>query len=77
LHEIYWDAVQVDRWSGNGVESSVKEGKQAEFLMEYSFPWQLIERIGLYSRSMYQQTVNTLPTGVHHPQIELRPEWYY
>ncbi|MCI5123210.1 MAG: DUF4433 domain-containing protein [Candidatus Electrothrix sp. AR5] len=77
LNEINWDAVQADRWSGNGVESSVKEGKQAEFLMEYSFPWQLVERIGVYSRPVYQQTVNVLPNKGHRPRIELRPEWYY
>ena len=77
LHEINWEAVQTNRWSGNGVEASVKEGKQAEFLMEYSFPWQLIERIGVYSRPMYQQTVNVLPNNGHRPRIELRPEWYY
>lgn len=77
LHEINWEAVQTNRWSGNGVEASVKEGKQAEFLMEYSFPWQLIERIGVYSQSVYQQAMNTLLTGIHRPQIELRREWYY
>ena len=77
LHEINWEAVQTNRWSGNGVEASVKEGKQAEFLMEHRFPWQLIERIGVYSRSVYQQAVNVLPNNGHRPRIELRPEWYY
>ncbi|QVL37701.1 type II toxin-antitoxin system toxin DNA ADP-ribosyl transferase DarT [Aminirod propionatiphilus] len=39
LSEIDWDAVGAEFWS------SCKEKKQAEFLMESSFPWPLIERV--------------------------------
>ena len=77
LHEINWEAVQANRWSGNGVDASIKEGKQAEFLMEHNFPWQLIERIGVCSRSVYQQVMNTLPNNGHRPRVELCSEWYY
>lgn len=71
LHEIDWAAVQARNWQ------SYKEGKQAEFLLEYSFPWHLVERIGVHSRAIYQQAANALPTGGHRPQVEVRPEWYY
>lgn len=47
LDEIDWEAVQTDRWSGSGISPSVKEGKQAEFLVEQSFPWELVSRIGV------------------------------
>ena len=77
LNEIKWEAVQTNRWSGNGIAPSVKEGKQAEFLVEYNFPWHLVERIGVYSRGVYQQVANALPSGGHRPQVEIKPEWYY
>jgi len=77
LHEIDWNAVQTNKWSGNGVSSSIKEGKQAEFLMEMSFPWHLIERIGVYSNPIYQQVANMLPINGHRPHIEILREWYY
>lgn len=77
LDEINWDAVQTNRWGGNGIAASVKEGKQAEFLMEQSFPWRLVERIGVHSRAVYQQVVNALPAGGHRPQVEIKSEWYY
>ena len=77
LNEINWEAVQANRWSGNGIAPSVKEGKQAEFLMEHNFPWHLVERIGVYSRGVYQQVANALPMGGHRPQVEIKPEWYY
>jgi len=71
LHEIDWTAVQASNWQ------SCKEGKQAEFLLEYSFPWHLVERIGVHSRAIYQRAANALPAGGHRPQVEIRPEWYY
>lgn len=33
LDEIDWHAVQSNQWSGRGISPSVKEGKQAEFLL--------------------------------------------
>ena len=77
LKEINWEAVQTRRWSGSGTTPWIKEGKQAEFLMEYSFPWHLVERIGVYSRGVYQQVANALATGGHRPQVEVKLEWYY
>ena len=77
LNEINWDAVRTNRWSGNGIDPSVKEGKQAEFLMESNFPWQLIERIGVHSPTVYQQVLNALPVKGHRPQVAVRADWYY
>lgn len=77
LNEINWEAVQINRWSGNGISPSVKEGKQAEFLMEFTFPWSLIEKVGVCSRRIYQRVLDVLPTNGHRPLIEIIPEWYY
>jgi hypothetical protein len=71
LHEIDWSAVQSRNWSG------CKEGKQAEFLIETSFPWELIERIGVSSNLVYQQIANLLSVQGHRPALELRSDWYY
>lgn len=71
LGEINWDAVQSDRWQ------QCKEEKQAEFLVENSFPWHLVERIGVLSRDIYGSVVNALPANGHRPAVELRPGWYY
>ena len=38
LDKINWNAVTADEWSRSGISPSVKEGKQAEFLIEKSFP---------------------------------------
>lgn len=77
LGEVNWEAVWANRWSGSGVDPSIKEGKQAEFLMEESFPWSLVERIGVSSRSVYSQVAQQLRGQAHHPRLEILREWYY
>lgn len=71
LGEIDWGAVASTQWP------AVKERKQAEFLMEHSFPWQLIERIGVYSAAINTQVAHALPVGGHRPPVAVLPAWYY
>lgn len=77
LNELDWDAIQANRWSGDTIPPSVKEGKQAEFLIEGSFPWHLIERIGVRTRPIFQQVADTLSRSSNRPKIEILPDWYY
>lgn len=72
LSKVNWGAVQARRWAG-----SLKEGKQAEFLLERHLPWKLIEYIGVQSDTVYRQVVNSLPAHGHRPAVEVRPDWYY
>jgi hypothetical protein len=71
LGEIDWSAVASTQWP------AVKERKQAEFLMEHSFPWHLIERIGVYSAAINTQVAYALPVGGHRPPVAVLPSWYY
>ncbi len=77
LNEINWDAVGADRWSGVDVDVSIKESKQAEFLMEKSFPWHLVSTIGIRSRRIYPSVQQALTGGRHRPKVEIKPGWYY
>lgn len=77
LGEIDWDAVQARRWSGNGISRSVKEGKQAEFLVEEAFPWHLVERIGVHSQGVAQGVYAAMNGAIHRPQVEICGDWYY
>jgi hypothetical protein len=71
LSEIDWNAVEAQKWS------QCKEKKQAEFLVENSFPWTLVERIGVHSQAIYRHVVNALPVQGHRPKVEVRSDWYY
>jgi hypothetical protein len=83
LGEINWDAVQARKWSGNGVSGSVKEGKQAEFLVELGFPWHLIARIGYINKSIspscevLASITDALKGAAHRPVVEKCNDWYY
>ena len=53
---------RLARRRGHGTGAECKEGKQAEFLLEQSFPWHLVERIGVQSRSdIRRRRRNALP----------------
>lgn len=73
LGEINWTAVQNRDFR----DPNVKEGKQAEFLIERCFPWNLVERIGVHSQAVAQQVADALHGAEHRPRIEIKPEWYY
>ena len=77
LGEINWDAVQTHRWSGPGISPEVMEGKQAEFLVEQSFPWKLVSRIGVSSQQVYGQVRAAFHKADHQPCLALMPAWYY
>jgi hypothetical protein len=77
LGEINWNAVATNRWSGVGISRQVKEGKQAEFLVEGCFPWHLVERIGAHSKGAAQQVANAMQGATHRPIIEVCSDWYY
>ena len=71
LDKIDWKAVQALNWM------DCMERKQAEFLVEHSFPWELITRIGVHSQQVYKQALGALAGSVPRPVVEVKPEWYY
>ena len=71
LSDIDWVAVNATNWSG------CKEGKQAEFLVEQQFPWELVSRIGVHSQAVRSQVLELLSATRHNLIVELKPEWYY
>jgi hypothetical protein len=73
LDQVNWIAVAATDFR----QPTIKEGKQAEFLVRDFFPWHLVQRIGVYSRAVYQDALTTLSTAEHRPLVEIRREWYY
>lgn len=71
LGQLDWAAIHTNQWK------DCKEGKQAEFLMERSFPWHLIEAIGVYSVPIYQQVTNIVQAATHKPPVAIKTAWYY
>lgn len=77
LAEVNWDAVATNQWSGTGLSRQIKEGKQAEFLVEGAFPWHLVERIGVCTDAVAQLVAVAMQGAQHRPTVETRRGWYY
>ncbi|RVU40720.1 DUF4433 domain-containing protein [Lujinxingia sediminis] len=80
LDEIDWDAIKSTNFATGSITPSgnqVKEAKQAEFLLEDSFPWHLVQRIGVASDSLVATTRAQLATAHHQPNVSVMPSWYF
>ena len=72
LDELDWNAINARYWQ------DCKEEKQAEFLVEHSFPWELVRRIGVNSQDSYSEVRDVLgAAGDHDPHLEIIPDWHY
>ena len=77
LDEIDWVAVKAAKWGGRGVDPLIKEGKQAEFLVERCFSWSLVHGIGVQSDAVGRDVIGMLPGRGHSPRVKIFPMWYY
>ena len=73
LDKINWDAVKSRDFTNN----QIKEGKQAEFLIQDYMPLALIEKIGIINSDMYQQVLKIINGSSITPQIAIEKNWYF
>lgn len=71
LGEINWEAVYAKQWQER------KEAKQAEFLIERQFPWNLIWCIGVRSEQIRSRAMAVVEAARHKPRVEIKRDWYY
>ena len=71
LDEIDWDAIGARVWPDR------RDRKQAEFLVEHSFPWTLVKRIGVLSPATGNRTLRIVQESEHRPTVEVKQDWYY
>jgi ssDNA thymidine ADP-ribosyltransferase, DarT len=70
---VDWNAVRAKDWR----DPTVKERKQAEFLVCDYFPWTSIESIGVISESVADEVKRILAIGGYRPTVAVQPGWYY
>ena len=73
IERLKWDHINATDW-GN---SKVKESKQSEFLMFGSFPWSLIDEIGVLNHNASSRAHTALEGDPKAQCIRVRPDWYY
>ena len=73
LNKINWEAVT----SLDFRQPLIKDGKQAEFLLYKSFPFDLIESIGVINAEIQSIVKNILLGTVLVDKVQMRPDWYF
>lgn len=71
LNRLDWDAITAADWRGR------KDSKQAEFLLEESFPWDLVRRVGVRSNPVRDRVLEAMMDATHRPMVQVRRNWYY
>ena len=66
-------AVKATVWN----DPTVKERKQAEFLVHRQFLWNGILVIGVINQSVADEVARLLPEDGHCPKVLVKPDWYY
>jgi ssDNA thymidine ADP-ribosyltransferase, DarT len=81
--DFYADLGDLERINWSAVEALdfrspvVKDGKQAEFLIHESMPWELIEEIGVLDSSVSARAAESLRGAAHRPPILVKRAWYF
>jgi len=73
LDKVDWQAVAATDFR----DPVVKEGKQAEFLVHDSFPWELVECIGVIDLPQKNQAEQAIRSARYNPLVKVKRRWYY
>lgn len=77
LSEIDWDIMKEKYWRDTFEDPDRKRRRQAEFLVFRQFAWNLVERIGVFNRTIEQEVIHTISNASHKPPINIETGWYY
>lgn len=70
---IDWESIPDHNFSG----PRVKEAKQSEFLVKDVVPWELVERIGVFSNDYKERAIEALEDAEHRPPVVVQRAWYF
>jgi ssDNA thymidine ADP-ribosyltransferase DarT-like protein len=73
LGEVNWTAIEATDWR----DPLIKDGKQAEFLFHDWFPWELVEKVGVFNQNIGDQVLKILSAAGHSPIVNVEHSWYY
>ena len=72
LNRIDWEVVGSNNFAGDR-----KHRKAAEFLIYRSFPWQLVEYVGVFDENRAAQTRAAIAAHAHQPPVAVERTWYF
>lgn len=73
LSKVNWTAVE----SLDFRSADIKDGKQAEFLIEELLPWDLVDEVGAVDQETAARVRSALRSARHQPAVRIRRSWYF
>lgn len=73
LEKVNWESVAAEDFR----DASVREEKEAEFLVKRFVPWELVERVGVHSEEVAEEAAAAIGVGDHRPSVEVCRGWYF
>lgn len=73
LDQVNWDAVDALDFR----DPEIQESKQAEFLVHETFPFSLVDAIGVSSTSVRKRVAELLRDSETQPPVAVKPGWYF
>ena len=83
LPKVPWDVIARTYWHkgpGGVRDPDGSRKRQAEFMVHQSFPWDLVEDIGVLDQTLAaraQAHLAAAPATVHQPPVTIRRSWYF
>lgn len=77
LVDLHWDIIESRQWDGWTDGQKTQAFKQAEFLVERFFPWDLVEQIGVIDERRAEEVRKALTGMVPSEIIKVHRDWYY
>jgi hypothetical protein len=73
LGELNWEHIAERDFR----DPAIKEAKQAEFLIYRSFPWALVQAVGVIDEQIAKRVREIVSISDHRPDVQAQPGWYY
>jgi hypothetical protein len=77
LSEIDWDIMKEKYWRDTFEDPDRKRRRQAEFLVFHQFPWNIVEKIGVFDKKVEREVVETISIVSYKPTVNIEHGWYY
>lgn len=77
LNKVDWAVMRSLRWNDTAADGNRKWRRQAEFLVHNSFPFTLVQEIGVISETVAGEVRRILESAGCETSVVVRPAWYY
>lgn len=77
LEAVDWPLMSERYWADTPEDGDRKRRRQAEFLVHASFPWELVQGIGVLDETVKARVEQDLGAANHRPAVFVRRDWYY